>query len=151
MSFDFSFSPIENDRPNVSAALRSAVKAQVSFGGPALRLSGTLVGLFDGRFRGDGPMVGGLELSFGPSAVLRAPGATVLVVTYPIQMFDLQQFRSFGIDPAKHRVVALKSAQHFRAAFAPIAGQIVVCDGTDLRPRSSADFPIATCRVRYTR
>ena len=43
-------------------------------------------------------------------------------------MLDLQQFRAFGIDPAAKPVVALKSMQHFRAAFAPIAGEIIVCD-----------------------
>ena len=43
-------------------------------------------------------------------------------------MLDLMQFETFGIDPAKKAVVALKSMQHFRAAFAPIAGRIIVCD-----------------------
>ena len=28
----------------------------------------------------------------------------------------------------KKRVIALKSMQHFRAAFEPIAGEIIVCD-----------------------
>ena len=32
------------------------------------------------------------------------------------------------IDPAAKRVVALKSMQHFRAAFEPIAGKVIVCD-----------------------
>lgn len=132
---------LNSHQPGDQVEIMLGGKTDPSFGGPPLRLSGTLVGLFDGRFRGDGPMVGGLELSFGPSAVLRADGVTVLVVTYPIQMFDLQQFRAFGIDPAKHRVVALKSAQHFRAAFAPIAGQIVVCDGTGLTTKKLGRFP----------
>jgi microcystin degradation protein MlrC len=44
------------------------------------------------------------------------------------QMLDLQQFKSFGIEPERKRVIALKSMQHFRAAFEPIAGQVVVCD-----------------------
>ncbi|MEO8685913.1 MAG: MlrC C-terminal domain-containing protein, partial [Devosia sp.] len=50
------------------------------------------------------------------------------VVTIAQQMLDLQQFRAFGIDPAAKQVVALKSMQHFRAAFAPISGEIIVCD-----------------------
>ena len=52
----------------------------------------------------------------------------MLVVTNPGQMLDLQQFRAFGIDPAAQRVVALKSQQHFRAAFAPIAARVIVYD-----------------------
>jgi microcystin degradation protein MlrC len=43
-------------------------------------------------------------------------------------MLDLRQFATFGIDPARQRVVALKSQQHFRAAFAPIASRVIVCD-----------------------
>jgi len=43
-------------------------------------------------------------------------------------MLDLQQFKSFGIDPESKFVVALKSMQHFRAAFEPMAGQVIVCD-----------------------
>jgi len=43
-------------------------------------------------------------------------------------MLDLQQFRTFGIDPQQMRVVAIKSMQHFRAAFEPIAGEVIVCD-----------------------
>ncbi len=43
-------------------------------------------------------------------------------------MLDLQQFRAFGIDPVAKTVVGLKSMQHFRAAFEPIAGKVIVCD-----------------------
>jgi microcystin degradation protein MlrC len=73
-------------------------------------------------------MIGGLYGTFGPSAVLRAGGIDILVVTIAEQMLDLQQFKGFGIDPASKRVVALKSMQHFRAAFEPIAGMVIVCD-----------------------
>ncbi|TIT69247.1 MAG: microcystin degradation protein MlrC, partial [Mesorhizobium sp.] len=52
----------------------------------------------------------------------------ILVVSGGGQMLDLQQFRAFGIDPAAKTVVALKSQQHFRAAFEPIAGKIILCD-----------------------
>lgn len=43
-------------------------------------------------------------------------------------MLDQQQFKSFGIVPQEKAVVALKSMQHFRAAFEPIAGRVIVCD-----------------------
>jgi microcystin degradation protein MlrC len=84
--------------------------------------------LSNGDFVGDGPMLGGLKVSWGTSAVLRAGGIDILVATIPRQMLDLQQFRTFGIDPAAKRAVGLKSMQHFRAAFEPIAGKVVVCD-----------------------
>ena len=103
-------------------------KTDARFGGAPLKLEGRLELISDGDYVGDGPMVGGLNLSFGPSAVLRVGGMAILVTTEPAQMLDLQQFRAFGIDPAKHDVVGLKSMQHFRAAFEPIAGKVIVCD-----------------------
>jgi hypothetical protein len=73
-------------------------------------------------------MIGGQQRNWGPTAVLQVEGVAVLVVTNAAQMWDQQQFKAFGIDPQAHRVVALKSAQHFRAAFEPSAGEVIVCD-----------------------
>ena len=73
-------------------------------------------------------MMGGLHCTWGPTVVLRVDGIDLLVVSLPSQMLDLQQFKAFGIDPAAKKVVAIKSMQHFRAAFEPIAGKVIVCD-----------------------
>ena len=103
-------------------------KTDPRFGGGPLELEVELISISDGHFIGDGPMIHGLSGSFGPSAVVRVGGIEVLVVTIARQMLDLQQFRAFGINPQKNHVIALKSMQHFRAAFDPIAGQVIVCD-----------------------
>jgi len=103
-------------------------KTDPGVGGPPLTLTGELTLLSNGEYVGDGPMIGGLGGSWGPTAVLKVGEMEILIVTNPAQMLDLQQFRSFGIDPAAKRVVALKSMQHFRAAFEPIAGKVIVCD-----------------------
>jgi microcystin degradation protein MlrC len=98
------------------------------FGGGPLEVTGTLKWTGEGRVTGTGPMLCGLERNFGPTAVLQVAGVDILIVTIAHQMLDLAQFATFGIDPAQKSVVALKSMQHFRAAFAPIAGRIIVCD-----------------------
>ena len=103
-------------------------KTAPEFGGGPLTVTGTLLWKGEGRFVGDGPILDGQERSFGTTAVLRVAGIDVLIVSIAHQMLDLKQFRTFGIDPAAKSVVALKSMQHFRAAFAPIAGRIIVCD-----------------------
>lgn len=103
-------------------------KTDVSFGGGPIALEVELVSVSDGSFIGDGPMIHGLGGSFGPSAVVRACGIEILVVTIARQILDLQQFKAFGMDPQSKGVVALKSMQHFRSAFEPIAGQVIVCD-----------------------
>ena len=103
-------------------------KTEPRFGGGPLALEAELVSLSEGRFTGDGPMIDGLTGSFGPSAVLRVGGIEILVVTIARQMLDLQQIKAFGIEPEEKSVVALRSMQHFCAAFEPIAGQVIVCD-----------------------
>lgn len=103
-------------------------KNDPAFGGGPLTLTGTIRALSDGQITGDGPMMGGQQLNFGPTAVFRVGGIDILVVTERGQMLDQQQFKAFGIMPAEKSVVALKSMQHFRAAFEPIAARVIVCD-----------------------
>lgn len=114
-------------------------KTDPAFGGGPLDLEVELLGLYDGDYVGGGAMIGGLVQHFGPTAVIRAGGIDILVTSLAEQLLDLQQFRSFGIDPARKRVVALKSMQHFRADFEPIAARVIVCDSG------------ALCTPRYTR
>ncbi len=103
-------------------------KNDPAFGGGPLTLTGRIEKLSDGFFRGDGPMLGGLDRSYGTTAVLKVDGVEILIVTEREQMLDRQQLYAFGIDPTKRKVLALKSMQHFRAAFEPIAGKVIVCD-----------------------
>lgn len=116
-------------------------KTAPEFGGGPLEVTGTLMWQGEGRVVGDGPILGGLERTFGQTAVLRVSGIDVLIVSIPHQMLDLQQFRAFDIDPAAKTVVALKSMQHFRAAFTPIAGRIIVCDSGALCTIDYARLP----------
>ncbi|MCC7276632.1 MAG: M81 family metallopeptidase [Alphaproteobacteria bacterium] len=118
-------------------------KVDPSFGGPPLRLTGRVVHLGSGDFTHEGPMWAGLEASFGPTAVLRTAGVDVIVATNLLQLLDRNQFRVNGIEPADRRVLVVKSSQHFRAAFGPIAGEIIVADGGGLTTR---DFTRMTYR-----
>ena len=117
-------------------------KTDPRFGGGPLDLEARILLLGDGAYVGDGPMIGGLKGSWGRMAVIKVQDIEILVVTAPQQALDLQQFRAFGIDPAAKRVVALKSMQHFRASFTPIAREILVVDsGALCSPKKySKDF-----------
>ncbi|CAN5376500.1 M81 family metallopeptidase [soil metagenome] len=84
--------------------------------------------LSDGLFRNDGPMNAGVETNMGPTAVLRIGGVDVVTISNRVQTIDLQVFLSQGIDPAAKSVLVVKSVQHFRAAYAPIAREIVLVD-----------------------
>ena len=84
--------------------------------------------LSDGTFRNDGPMNAGVESNMGPTAVLRIGGIDVVTISSRVQTIDLQVFLSQGIDPVAKSVVVVKSVQHFRAAYGPIAREIVLVD-----------------------
>jgi len=119
---------LQNAAIGSTVAVRLGGKTDASLGGGPLALQATLVLRSDGRYFADGPMTGGLDKTWGPTVVLRVDGIDILVTTLAAQMLDLAQFRAFGIEPVSKKVVGIKSMQHFRAAFEPIASKVIVCD-----------------------
>jgi microcystin degradation protein MlrC len=100
---------------------RSAWQGETPFAGRF-----TVEALGDGRFTATGPMFGGARMDLGPMAGLRIGGVEVVVSSKKMQAADRAMFRHLGIEPAERAIVVLKSSVHFRADFAPIAGDIVV-------------------------
>src|SRR5690606_33237237 len=91
-------------------------------------------------------MWAGLEASLGPIAVLRTAGIDVLCATNLLQLLDRNMFRIGGIEPTERRILVVKSSQHFRAAFGPIAGEILVVDGGGLTTRDYSRMPFRRLR-----
>lgn len=125
------------DPATVQQAVEAGVGAEieVSLGGhtdPSMgapvKAKAVVKMLSDGNFKNDGPMNAGVETAMGPTAVLRIGGIDVVTISNRIQTIDLQVFLSQGIDPTTKNVLVVKSVQHFRAAYAPIARDIVVVD-----------------------
>jgi len=82
--------------------------------------------LGDGNFVGTGPFYGGSRMQLGRMAQLRVGGIRVVVSSRRQQAADRAMLRHVGVDPAAHRIVALKSSVHFRADFGPLASQILI-------------------------
>ena len=99
----------------------------VSMGAP-VKATAVVKMLSDGAFKNDGPMNAGVETQMGATAVLRIGGIDVVTISSRIQTIDLQVFLSQGIDPTSKNVLVVKSVQHFRAAYGPIAREIVLVD-----------------------
>jgi microcystin degradation protein MlrC len=121
-------------------------KTDPRIGGAPLQVHGILKLLIDGDYTGDGSMIGGLKKHWGPTAVLTVDGIDILIVSLSSQILDLQQFKAFGIDPATKTTVALKSMQHFRAAFEPIAARVIVCDSGALCTPDLSSLPYKNVR-----
>jgi microcystin degradation protein MlrC len=83
----------------------------------------------------------------GPSAAVRVGGMDIVVVSRRFQNYDFAFFRALGIEPASRSVLGLKSAQHFRAAYAPIASEILVVDeGGGVMTHNLKRFPFRKVR-----
>ena len=115
-----------------SRCLSIGGRTDPSVGGGPLEVTGTVRAISDGAFRFAGPLWSGLPGSTGRSVCLRVAGIDVMIVSENLQMLDLNMFRAVGIEPANESVVALKSMQHFRGAFEPIAGRVLVVDAGGL-------------------
>ena len=132
---------LQGTAPGARVRVSLGGKTDARLGGGPLALDATVRLHSDGRYFADGPMTGGLDKSWGPTVVLQVAGIDILVVSLPAQILDLAQFTAFGIQPQACRVVALKSMQHFRAAFEPIAAKVVVCDSGALCTPDYAALP----------
>lgn len=96
--------------------------------GPPIEASATVTHASDGSFILTGPMLTGVRVDCGPTVGLRIGSVEVVVVSQRMQNYDLGFFRIGGIEPREKAVLAVKSMQHFRGAYAPIASEIVVVD-----------------------
>jgi microcystin degradation protein MlrC len=97
-------------------------------GGGPLRLEGVVERIGDGRYIADGPMGGGVQRNDGTTVVFRVGGIAIVLASTNQQATDLAQLTSLGLDPLAAATIAVKSMQHFRAAFGPIARRIVEVD-----------------------
>ena len=97
--------------------------------------------LSDGKFIAPGPYFGGRDMEMGLSAALRIGDARVVVSSHRAQLADQSMYRYVGIEPTEQAILVNKSSVHFRADFAPIAEQILVCKAPGPMLADPSDFP----------
>ena len=114
-------------------------------GGP-LRCTVVVEKLTDGRFRNQGPVFSGVLVNFGECALLRIGGIQVIVCTNHAQPCDLGIYYHCGINPAEKKILAVKSAVHFRAHYKTIAKQIIDVETPALGCMRPQMLPLAHCR-----
>jgi microcystin degradation protein MlrC len=113
-----------------------------------------LISQSDGEFTLEDPhshlaSMSGLHFSMGPTVVLRhggPDGITLLVTSRKTPPFDLAQFRSQGIDPARFGVIGVKAAVAHRGAYDPIAGASYFVATPGPCDSDPANFPYARLR-----
>ncbi len=88
-----------------------------------------------------GPMMTGSTIQMGPSACLEIEGIYVAVASGKMQMLDRELFRTVGIHPEQMKVVVVKSSNHFRADFTPIASHVLVAKAPGPMAADPGDLP----------
>ena len=106
-------------------------KVDPSLSNPIQNITARVIQLTDGRFALEGPMAAGTQIDLGPTAVIRIGGIDVVVASRRFQTYDRMFFVHAGITPEERSVVVVKSQQHFRAAFGPMAAEVLVVDSGD--------------------
>jgi microcystin degradation protein MlrC len=103
--------------------------------GAPVRIRGTVKTIYDGKFRETEIRHGGQRYyDQGLSAVIEVEGSTrdeasyVLLTTRRMVPFSLHQLISAGILPERQKILVAKAAIAYRAAYEPIAGEIIEVD-----------------------
>jgi microcystin degradation protein MlrC len=61
----------------------------------------------------------------GDVAVVLTGGVDIVLADLRAQVVDPEVFRALGLEPEQRRVLVVKSSQHYRAAFTPIAAEVL--------------------------
>ncbi len=98
-------------------------------------------GVSDGRVTLKGPMMTGLTVALGPCACVEIDGVLVVLTSGKKQLLDRELFRFVGIAPEAMKILVVKSSNHFRADFTPIASEIIVAKAAGPMAADPADLP----------
>lgn len=67
----------------------------------------------------------GTRVALGDCVLVQAGGVELVLISQRSQAMGTDLFTQLGCNPAQRRIVVVKSSQHFRAAFAPLAVQVI--------------------------
>ncbi|MGH3429066.1 MAG: MlrC C-terminal domain-containing protein, partial [Terriglobales bacterium] len=108
--------------------------------GDPVGISGRVRLLSDGVYRNVGPMRDGILEDQGRTAVVDTDGVLVVLTERRMPMWNLHQLRALGIEPRTLRIVVVKAAIAYRAAYSPIARHIIEVDTPGLAAADLSRF-----------
>jgi microcystin degradation protein MlrC len=110
--------------------------------GDSVAVRGTVRTLHDGKWiEGEARHGGRRENDQGHTAVIDlGDGNTLVLNSLRTPPFSLGQLTSLGIDPKQARMIVVKAAVAYKAAYAPIAGEIISVDTPGLTAINPARF-----------
>ncbi|ACM39217.1 conserved hypothetical protein [Allorhizobium ampelinum S4] len=83
---------------------------------------------------------------FGDAAHIHLDGIDIVLSSVRVQSYDPSLFTALGIDPTSKHILAIKSTNHFYAAFSKIASDILYCSAGSPYPNNPATNPYRRVR-----
>lgn len=116
--------------------------------GEPVAVRGVVRSLHDGKWVEPEARHGGRRQNDqGPTAVIDlGAGSTLVLNTLRTPPFSLGQLTSLGIDPKSAKVIVVKAAVAYKAAYAPIAGEVIEVDTPGLTAINPARFTYTRIR-----
>jgi microcystin degradation protein MlrC len=108
---------------------------------PPLEAKARVKTIGDGKFICAGPMWKGVAFAMGRSVVLVLDDIEVIVSSVPTSVMDLNVFNAMGIDPEARTTLAVKSRNHFKAAYGPIARKTMLVDAGGIASMQLSTLP----------
>lgn len=88
----------------------------------------------------------GQTINMGRTAWLRVGGVNIILTERKTPPFDLAQLRGVGIIPEQQKMIVVKSAVAYRAAYLPIAAGVIELDTAGLCTANLSRFPYRRLR-----
>lgn len=138
-----------NDPQSVSQAIEVGIDEKVSLEvggkvddlhGDPIPIEGEVRLISNGKFYYKGEFRTGSKVNMGPTVVLDCQGIILVLTTFKTLPFDQEQLRCLGIEPKDQRIIVVKSSTAWRAAYEPIAAEIIEVDTPGLGSPNYSQF-----------
>lgn len=136
----------------LSANLRLTVGGKTDqMHGEPIEVVGQVRLLHSGTYEEPEPRHGGLRVHrMGPTALLEMPGGNFLILTSQRHPpFSLGQLTCLGLEPRRLRIIVVKGAIAWKAAYLPIAGSVIGVDTPGLTPANVHRLSYSRIRAMY--
>ena len=93
-----------------------------------MNLSARVEMITTGEYEHKGSYMTGYISSMGRTALLKAQGVQIVLTSRRNMPFDSEHLRCLGIEPEEQKIIVVKAAVAWKAAFGEIAKRILIVD-----------------------
>ena len=111
-----------------------------------ITVTGRVRRLSDGDFTNKGQGFQGVVFRRGPTAVFDIGQIALVVMERAVIQWDPELYRSVGLEPRDAQIVIVKSPAAFRAAYEPLAAEVVVIDAPGVCSPNLRALPFTRAR-----